>query len=295
MDEGGFNRYWKCRAISDGASLSSSHYRKWSNGFVDEILKDVAENNSPQTFPIRPSPEWLLSISARSSSQHLAFNGNAWRGCHELWQSCSKTAIRLNNACWLMWFVLKLFMLSPSTGVHWYRWRVGGGGIFDSRTSGRKDLRNCCDNTVTWKSFSEVVNRTKKMWNCSVTLFLICLLEATTSNRIRGIWILPLPFHTKLSWLPSHWFCEKSGFTAFHSYELASFFILSWIWLPTCSGSILSVQVSVGGRLIRGENQRTGVSLPFCLQNVRLLPSVTASRCDPPCTLHLTQPHFSLI
>lgn len=171
----------------------------------------------------------------------------------------------------------------------------GSGGIFDSRTSGRKDLRNCCDNTVTWKSFSEVVNRTKKMWNCSVTLFLICLLEATTSNRIRGIWILPLPFHTKLSWLPSHWFCEKSGFTAFHSYELASFFILSWIWLPTCSRSILSVQVSVGGRLIRGENQRTVVSLPFCLQNVRLLPSVTASRCDPPCTLHLTQPHFSLI
>lgn len=106
------------------------------------------------------------SISARSSSQHLAFNGNAWRGCHELWQSCSKTAIRLNNACWLTWFVLKLFMLSPSTGLHWYRWGVGGedgvGWIFDSGTSGRKDLRNCCDNTVTWQSFSEVVNGTKK-------------------------------------------------------------------------------------------------------------------------------------
>lgn len=112
------------------------------------------------------------------------------------------------------------------------------------------------------------------MWNCSVTLFLICLLEATTSNRIRGISILPLPFHTKLSWLPSHWFCEKSGFTAFHSYELASFFILSWIWLPTCSGSILSVQVSVGGWLIRGENQRTVVSLPFCLQNVPVWPAL---------------------
>lgn len=119
----------KCRAIRDGASLSSSHFRKWSDGFVDEILKGVAENNFPQTLPIRPYAEWLHhSISARSSSQHLAFNGNAWRGWHELWQSCSKTAIRLNNACWLTWFVLKLFMLSPSTGRHWYR----GGGEYST-------------------------------------------------------------------------------------------------------------------------------------------------------------------
>lgn len=88
-------------------------------------------------------------------------------------------------------------------------------------------------------------------------LFLICLLEITTSNCIRGIDALPLP------WLQSHRFCEKSGFTAFHSSELASFFILSWIWLPTCSGSILSVQVSVGGWLMRGANQRRVVSLPF--------------------------------
>lgn len=123
-------------------------------------------------------------------------------------------------------------------------------------------------------------------------LFPICLLEATSSNPVGGISTLPLPFHTKLSWLPLI-FVKKSAFTTFHSYELASFFILSWIWLPTCSGSILSVQVSVGGWLMRGENQRTVVSLPPCLQHVRLLPSVTASRWDPPCTLHLTRPHFS--
>lgn len=94
-------------------------------------------------------------------------------------------------------------------------------------------------------------------------LFSICLLEATSGYPVRGISTLPLPFHTKLSWMPSHWFLwkkkkKKSALTAFHSYELVSFFILSWIWLPTCSGSILSVQVSVGGWLMRGENPADG-------------------------------------
>lgn len=146
MDEGGFNRYWKCRAISDGASLSSSHFRKWSDGFVEVSLKttslrlflsDLLQNDCSQSLHAHH-----LNISP--------FNGNAWRGCHELWQSCSKTAIRLNNACWLTWFVLKLFMLSPSTGLHWYRWWGEGRGVnirlwhLGEKISNKELLRQHC-------------------------------------------------------------------------------------------------------------------------------------------------------
>lgn len=141
----------------------------------------------------------------------------------------------------------------------------GGGWIFDSGTSGRKYLiRNCCDNTVTWESFSEVVNGTKERKKSETAAWsfsqYVCLKRpAVTLSEAFQLCLSPFT----LNWAGCQVtdFCEKkkiSAFTAFHSYELASFFILSWIWLPTCSGSILSVQVSVGGWLMRGENPEDG-------------------------------------
>lgn len=117
-------------------------------------------------------------------------------------------------------FVRNLFVLSPSTGVSWSGW----GAEYWTRR-----LREAAVSTrISGKGF---LRRNSLEFEFG----------RFNSAPVLGLWTLDL--------LPCDCRCEISASTAFHSLALISFFTLSWIWLPTCSGSILSALVSAGGWL----------------------------------------------